>query len=649
LLLGYIAVVVLGAKLVVYDGTTGTIASGWMNFSWAKVTLTDTTFVATGDKYSASMVCAGWQGFYLSKTAPWNLADYNLFTFWINGGKDGNEDVTVQLTATNNSLSLSVTEYIPDHVIPANKWVKVSIPISHFQVPPADAGQIKGFWFQANSKSGASLVYFDDVTFELGTVPPVDGPNLTVDATSTKVPIHPEIFGVTIFWGANPSNYETFAQEIKLPLNRIGGDSCTRYNWEQDSSNAGVDWFFMGGSGVTPVPGAFYDNFITINNKYQTRTVVTVPMIQYINKDSPVHCSFPKSVYGPQQKYNPYVHPNNDDCGNGVDMAGKNIVDKDPTVTDILNTPEFQQRWIQHITSKYGNAQKSGIIYQLDNEVSNWAYMHRDIHPQPVTYAEIVNQTLIYSLAIKQADATAKVAAPSEIQFAWYPDWGGDKNVIYFLQNLKAYQDQHGQRLLDIYDVHYPDANDNHWPKLTDVSHLRKVVDQYYPGTDISFSEWTMAGAGPLNGALAVADQLGHFAQNGVAFASIWGLGDTDITGPLGFVFRVFRNYDGKGSMFGDQYISGSSTGDDSVLSVHAALRSSDGALTILVINKIASDQKTTVAFKGFTPSAMAHVFEYGAGNEAAIVAKPDISVTSAGFTTTFSSFALTMVVVPRS
>jgi len=299
------------------------------------------------------------------------------------------------------------------------------------------------------------------------------------------------------------------------------------------------------------------------------------------------------------------------------------------------------------VVSKFGNSKKSGVIYQLDNEVSNWAFMHRDVHPQPVTYAEIINQTIIYAAAVKEADPTALLAAPSEIQFAWYPDWGGEKNVMLFLQALKAYQDKNGKRILDTFDVHYPDANDNHWPKLTDVSRLRKMVDQYYPGTGISFSEWTMAGAGALNGALAVADQLGCFAQNNAVFASLWGLSVSDVSGPLGFAFKIFRNYDGQGSMFGNQYISGTSSASDGQLSIHAALRSSDGALTILVINKISADQKSVLTLKGFTGATSASVYEYGADNESAIVKKPNIAVSDTGFTTTYSAFSMTLVIIP--
>jgi len=200
---------------------------------------------------------------------------------------------------------------------------------------------------------------------------------------------------------------------------------------------------------------------------------------------------------------------------------------------------------------------------------------------------------------------------------------------------LKQYDQEHGIRLLDSYDAHYPDADDSHWPTFRDVDHLRGVVDQNYPGTDISFSEWSMTGLGPLNGALATADELGHYAKNRVSFASYWGIGADQLDGTIANTYRVFRNYDGKGSTFGDKYVS-STTENDSVLSVHSAIRNSDGSLVILVINKIAADQSSHITLKGFNPQASAEVFEYGAANPA-IVKKPNISVSSSGFYASFS------------
>jgi hypothetical protein len=69
-------------------------------------------------------------------------------------------------------------------------------------------------------------------------------PTLTIDATGNPHPINPDIYGI-----ANYGLDANFAKEIQVPNIRWGGDGTTRYNWQVDSSNAGFDWYFMGGNG----------------------------------------------------------------------------------------------------------------------------------------------------------------------------------------------------------------------------------------------------------------------------------------------------------------------------------------------------------------------------------------------------------------
>lgn len=77
----------------------------------------------------------------------------------------------------------------------------------------------------------------------------------------------------------------------------------------------------------------------------------------------------------------------------------------------------------------------------------------------------------------------------AEIQFGWYPDWGGLTYVEEFLTALKNHDTQYGTRIVDSYDCHYPDSDDSHWPTLTDVEKLRATVDQTYPGKLIFFKK----------------------------------------------------------------------------------------------------------------------------------------------------------------
>ncbi|MBV9389203.1 MAG: discoidin domain-containing protein [Chroococcidiopsidaceae cyanobacterium CP_BM_ER_R8_30] len=474
------------------------------------------------------------------------------------------------------------------------------------------------------------------------------GPNLTVDAASSSSHrINPNIYGVTFFWDNNGSTPDpinlAFAKETKLPLNRSGGDSNSRYNWQVDASNAGSDWYFMGGNGQSnSTAGASADAFVDKNRAIGTQSVLTIPAIEYINKSSDWICSFPESLYGSQQSYNPYVHPNGDNCGNGVSSSGQNITDTHVDRHDIPNEPSIQTAWVQHLVSKYGNAANGGVpIYQLDNEPHNWGYLHRDVHPNAVTEDEIIAQNITYAQAVKAADPSAKVAGPSEIQFGWYPDWGGDANTIQYLQQLKAYDQQHGGHLVDFFDVHYPDANDNHYPNLTDITHLRQVVDQIYPEMGISVSEWN--GGSDLTGALFVADQLGLYAQNNVAFASYW---DMDPNSPPAYTYRMYRNYDGHGGMFGQTLVQASSS-NASQLSVYGAIRDSDGALTLIAINKTSSDLTSGLSLANFTPSSTAQVYTYSNANLTAIVKQPDQVVSSAGFSATYPANSITLVVIP--
>ena len=55
----------------------------------------------------------------------------------------------------------------------------------------------------------------------------------------------------------------------------------------------------------------------------------------------------------------------------------------------------------------------------------------------------------------------------------------------------------------------------------------------------------------------------------------------------------MFRNFDGVGGGFGENYVK-STSGDQAKLSVYGAQRGANGALTVAVINKTAGDQAIT-------------------------------------------------------
>jgi hypothetical protein len=516
------------------------------------------------------------------------------------------------------------------------------------------------------------------------------GPPLTVDGTTDVHAISPYIYGM-----AYASSSVTAA--LRIPIQRWGGDATTRYNWELDSTNSGADWYFMsGGSGV---PSAGPDALEAQAQSIGGTTLMTVPIIPWIAGTAATSCSFPTPPYPAQQSYNPYVTlPNGAKCGNGVSASGTDLTDTDITSNNTANSPAFQEQWVEHLVSKFGDAAHGGVgVYEMDNEPSGWNNTHRDVHPALTGWDELVGNTEEYAAAIKAADPTAQVDGPGDFGFAALVDMGppGDDRAShggqiweaqYYLQQLAAYQQQHGVRLLDYFDEHYypvtpngvddcialcpeGDANtqaarlestrslwdptyvENDWIGqyygATDyLGRMQSYVNEYYPGTKLAISEYNFGGLESMNGALAEADVLGTFGQEDVGLASLWS--PPSLGEPGAFSFAMYRNYDGEGDGFGDTSVEASSADRDDI-SVYAATRSSDGALTVMVINKTATDLASPLSVTGFGPASTAQVWTYDASDLSSIVQGPSAPVVGGDISVTYPADSITLLVIPAA
>ena len=133
----------------------------------------------------------------------------------------------------------------------------------------------------------------------------VTNPSLSVDTTADRHGISPDIYGINNF-ELDPA----LPKAVNVPVNRWGGNAATRYNWLADSSNSGADWFFTGGNGnAQPVAGASTDAFVKTNSANKTKSMLTVPMIGYVNKTGAWNCGYSVAKYGQQQETNPYIKP----------------------------------------------------------------------------------------------------------------------------------------------------------------------------------------------------------------------------------------------------------------------------------------------------------------------------------------------------
>lgn len=524
------------------------------------------------------------------------------------------------------------------------------------------------------------------------------GPALTVDVKADRHPIHPEIYGVNAV--GTDAAFQAFMKEARIPVNRWGGDATTRYNWQADASNAGDDWFFMaGGEQTTAVPGASADKFVAENRASGAKSLLTIPIIGYINKAVHWDCSFPVSLFGPQQKVNPYVHPIIDgqqtDAGNGRKPDGTAItLTRDQILrVHVPNSPAFQKGWVQHLLGKFGPAAQGGVaIYQMDNEPSGWGNTHRDIHPDATGYDELIGKTQAYAAMIKAADPTAAIDGPGDFGWAVYlgggkpgddaKSHGGVGFAEYYLQQMRAYEKQHGTRLLDYFDEHYYPVSDDgvgalanagagdaatqalrlqstrslwdptyvekdwigkYYGAIRLIPRFHEWVDKNYSGTKLAITEYNFGGLESINGALAQADALGIFGRERLDLATLWG--PPKPNEPGAYAFRIYRNYDGQGGQYGETWVR-SASADQGQLAIYGAERKQDGALTLIMINKTGHDLNSRLALSGFSPARNARVFRYSAANLNAIVPEPDLAVTADGFTAAYPANSITLVVL---
>jgi hypothetical protein len=169
-------------------------------------------------------------------------------------------------------------------------------------------------------------------------------------------------------------------------------------------------------------------------------------------------------------------------------------------------------------------------------------------------------------------------------------------------------------------------------------------------GTSIGIStetgrEYNWGAEGHINGATTLADILGIFGREGLDMASYWTAPDPST--PTYKAFKLYRNYDNAGSGFGDTSVSAVAPDPDS-LAVFAALRQADGALTLMVVNKVTSDTVANLHLANFSAGGSAQVWQLTAASvithlpDAVVSTTPGVTLTA-----TLPAQSVTLFVAP--
>jgi hypothetical protein len=513
---------------------------------------------------------------------------------------------------------------------------------------------------------------------------------INVDAGLNRHAISPLIYGLAFASTAQLA-------DLNCPLNRSGGNATTRYNWQLNATNHADDWYYESIAEASAVAGESGDTFVSDTKAAGAQAMLTIPTIGWAAKlgaNRSKLASFSIAKYGAQTGNDWQWFP---DAGNGVKTGGALVTGNDPNEANIAVDSAFQQGWMQHLTSKWGAASGGGLrYYALDNEPSIWHSTHRDVHPTGATMEEIRDKIFDYAAKVKAVDPSATVVGPEEWGWSGYffsgfdqqfgslhgwssfPDranHGGQDYLPWLLDQLHKQDAATGKRLLDVFSVHYYpqggefgddtsqamqlrrnrstrslwDASytDESWinDKVQLIPRLRNWVNTFYPGTRIAVTEYNWGAELHINGATAQADILGIFGREGLDIATRWTTPDTST--PTYKAFRMFRNYDGNKSAFGDTSVSAVVPNPDN-LSSFAAVRSSDGALTLMVVGKsLSGNTPVTVNLSNFAAAGSAQVWQLTSAN--AIKRLADVTFVGSSLQLNVPPQSVTLLVLPKA
>ena len=481
---------------------------------------------------------------------------------------------------------------------------------------------------------------------------------VTVDANANRRTINPLICGVA------HADTATLA-DLNSPLNRCGGNNTSRYNWELNADNRGSDWYFESLAYSSATPGEVGDTFVGASKSAGAKPMLTVPMLGWVANlgyGRQRLSSFSIARYGAQTGSDWQWFP---DAGNGIAADGTVIAGNDPLDANVPVDSSYQASWIQHLVARWGTAAGGGVPYYImDNEPGIWHATHRDVHPTGATMDEVRDKVLDYAAKVKSVDPSAQVVGPEEwgwggyllsgfdLQYGDLHGWGINPDRVahggwdflpWLLDQLRQRAASSGQRLLDVFSVHYypqggeygndtstamqlrrnrstrslwdPSYVDESWigEVVRLVPRLHDWVNTYYPGTKTAVTEYNWGAEGHINGATTQADILGIFGREGLDMATRWTTPDPST--PTYKAMKMYRNYDGARSGFGDVSVGASAPNPD-VLSSFAAVRSSDSALTIMVISKaLAGTTPVTINLANFGASTSAQVWQLTSAN----------------------------------
>jgi hypothetical protein len=440
-----------------------------------------------------------------------------------------------QFTATGTNLSSAVTWSV---AVASGTGSAGTISTSGLYQSPYPAPTT--VTVTATSTSNSAIKATATVTL---TVPATAaGPALTVDAkasdgnpsnpncaSGSPCPINPLIYGMNAYL-LDP----TTATKANITVARWGGDDTSRYNYQTNVVNSANDYYFENFTGSNSMlpngatgNGTNFNDYLAETTTLGISSIATAPVIGWVSNSS-LHsstatgCSFPMTGLNGQASYPNQQSYNGDNCGNGVESNGTTDLTGNNTVasfTSILTPPPaaptpasgatltwaqttWTGGWVNCLLTGSTNGTpyctgaggKDATIWDMDNEPEYWSAVHRDVHPNPMTYDEITNGGIGTALAIKTVDNNAQISGP--VISGWYQYFYSQQDVNNGYGHGPCYQPwedptdreaHNGTPLIEYYIQQMASASDTYNLRLLDYVDLHAYYAGYYNGASVGF------------------------------------------------------------------------------------------------------------------------------------------------------------------
>ncbi|HDQ25228.1 MAG TPA: hypothetical protein ENN43_00580 [bacterium] len=498
--------------------------------------------------------------------------------------------------------------------------------------------------------------------------------SITVDTSQERAAISPYIYG---------TNQLMEGQE-NLTLYRLGGNRTSGYNWENNFSNAGNDWNHVSDTWLCSSsynygddcsqPGGLLRRFHQESLDAGMRSIITVQMAGYVSADNAGTVTLAETA--PSSRWKQVV-------------AKKGSAFAYPP--DLTDDYVYIDEAVNYLVSHFGlSSTQNGVkSYALDNEPGLWSSTHPRIHPDKCGAVELITRSVDTAKAIKDVDPGAEIFGPMFFGF-WAmnnfqdpPDWASEKGsfqwyVDYYLAKMKEASDADGRRLLDVFSFHlYSEAREGLAPPYTyesgacritlgncntndariarmqaprtlwDASYrenssvaqwfswslpiipkVQASINTHYPGTKLALTEYNHGGGNDYSGGISMADTLGIFGKYGVYAAAMW----KTAYGPFhSAAFRLFRNYDGENSVYGNTKVKCDSDDIFNMTSYASIHGTDESKLHIIVLNKAPSAQTANISITSSEAYTGAEVWGFG-GDSHLITRRASAAITGNAF-----------------